>query len=62
MKGLTLSKNSKSLLFILAAVGQRLPLLRRCIEGAKANNGKKHQQRQLNADDEIFMRCFFIFR
>lgn len=32
MKGLTLSKNSKSLLFISAAVGQRLPLLMSYIE------------------------------
>lgn len=61
MKGLTLSKNSKTLLFILAAVGQRLPLLRRYIERAKANNWKKHQKRQRNADDEIFMCCFFSY-
>lgn len=45
MKGLTLSKNSKSLLFILAAVGQRLPLLRRYIEGAKGkNNGNNWEK------------------
>lgn len=33
MKGLSLSKNSKPLLFISAAAGQRLPLLMRYIEG-----------------------------
>lgn len=42
MKGLTLSKNLNPLLFISAAVRQRLPLLMRYIMRAKVNNLKKH--------------------
>lgn len=60
MKGLTLSKNSKSLLFISAAVGQRIAFANELYwERAKANNLKKHLHRQFSADDEIFMSCSF---